>query len=168
MPEGRGTPAVNIMARRKIVDSDINTNEVTEEVVKVDVVTESTAPITTNEITEPVIEDKVEEVKEITHVVEEVKSEPKKKTKLVNITKEEEPKKVIEEKKSEAKKTNPTTIVSDNLTIFIAPTDNARCTKYSGAVDIVKECGNFIEVSYTQRGNAIKVTGFVRKSDINF
>lgn len=147
------------MARRKTVDSDINTNEVAEEVVKEDV---STTPITTNEITEPVAEDKVEEVKE------EVKSEPKKKTKLVNITKEKEPEKVIEEKKSETKKTNPTTIISDNLTIFIAPTDNARCTKYSGAVDIVKECGNFIEVSYTQRGNAIKATGFVRKSDINF
>ena len=157
------------MARRKTVDIDINTNEVAEEVVKEDV---SATPITTDEITEPVVEDKVEEVKEevkeVTPVVEEVKSEPKKKTKLVNITKEKEPEKVIEEKKSETKKTNPTTIVSDNLTIFIAPTDNARCTKYSGAVDIVKECGNFIEVSYTQRGNAIKATGFVRKSDINF
>lgn len=160
------------MARRKTVDTDINANEVAEEVVKEDVTTESTTPVTTNEITEPVVEDKVEEIKEAikeaTPVVEEAKSEPKKKTKLVNITKEEEPKKVVEEKKSEAKKTNPTTIVSDNLTIFIAPTDNARCTKYSGAVDIIKDYGNFIEVSYTQRGNAIKVTGFVRKSDINF
>lgn len=156
------------MARRKIVDTDINTNEVVEDVIKKEVVTESTTPTVTNEIPEPVIEDKVEDVKKVTPVVEEVKSEPKKKTKLVNITKEKEPENVIEEKKSEAKKTNPTTIISDNLTIFIAPTDNARCTKYSGAVDIVKECGNFIEVSYTQRGNAIKVTGFVKKSDVSF
>lgn len=157
------------MARRKAVDTDINTNEAVEEVVKEDV---STTSITTDEITEPVIEDKVEEVeeevKEVTPVVEEVKSEPKKKTKLVNITKEKAPENVIEEKKSETKKTNLTTIISDNLTVFIAPTDNARCTKYSGSVDIVKECGNFIEVSYTQRGNAIKATGFIRKSDVSF